>query len=175
MIDYLKAGFTVLAPKQTFESKGLMLNNSKIAESLKGYKLGNFKVVPFDLNHDVPCNGYIIDHADMGRLIFITDTYLCKYKFSDVKHWLIEANYSDEILDGRNCAYKNRVYTSHLSIDNTKGILKANDLSKTNTIILCHLSDGNSNEKKFISDIQRETGIITIAADRNVQIELTNV
>lgn len=175
VLDYLKAGIKVLSNSDTFNTKGIIHHLAKPVQPLKGYLLGNFKVIPFELKHDVTCYGYIIDHIEMGRLVFITDTFYSAYKFPEVRHWLIEANYSDDILNSRDCAYKNRVYTSHMSIDNTKALLKANDLSKTNTIILCHLSDGNSNEKQFINEIMYEFGVITIAADKNVQINLNSL
>jgi ribonuclease BN (tRNA processing enzyme) len=165
----------VLSGIETFKAKGVTHHNAKSVESLKGYQLGNFKIIPFDLKHDVPCFGYIIDNPDMGRLVFITDTFLCKYKFPDVNHWLIEANYSDEILERSSSPYKNRVYTSHLSIDTAKGILKSNNLSKTGIIILCHLSDGHSNEREFIKQIQEEFGVISVVADKGLTVNLTSV
>jgi len=173
--EFLQYGVTVLSGKETFKAKGIKHHNAKDIEPLKGYQLGNFKVIPFDLKHDVPCLGYIIDNPDMGRLVFITDTFLCKYKFPDVNHWLIEANYSDEILEKSSSHYKNRVYTSHLSIDTAKGILKANNLSKTGIIILCHLSDGHSNEREFIKQIQEEFGVISVVADKGLTVNLTSV
>jgi len=45
------------------------------------YKIGGFSIIPFAVQHDVPCYGYLIDHADTGRVLFLTDTYYCKYFF----------------------------------------------------------------------------------------------
>jgi len=173
--DYLELGIVVVSGEETFEAKGIVNHNAKPVKALKSYKLGNFKIIPFDLKHDVPCFGYLIDHDEMGRLIFITDTYLCKYTFPNVNHWLVEANYSDDILSRSNCPYKRRVYTSHMSLETAKSMLLANDLSKTGVIVLCHLSDGHSDEKRFVQEVQEQFGIAVVAANKNVTVNLTKV
>ena len=54
-------------------------------------------------------------------------------------------------------------------------MLLANDLSKTGVIILCHLSDGHSDEKRFVQEVQEQFGIAVAAANKNVTVNLTKV
>ena len=68
-------------------------------------------------------------------------------------------------------ALRRRVITSHMSIDNTIGILKRHDLTKTKDILLIHLSDGNSNEKEFITKVRRATGKTTRAASPGMELD----
>lgn len=63
-------------------------------------------------------------------------------------------------------------YPSHIGLDTTIEFLKANDLSKTEAILLMHLSDGNSNEKQFVDIIRKQTGIPTYALDKNSKYTL---
>ena len=179
-LEYLKMGFPVLSPEAVYKSKGLsvMPPFAKVVQPGKGYKVGNFKVNPFEVQHDVPAFGYQVDHPDMGRLIFLTDTFYCEHIFSDVCHWLIEANYADDILD-RNIAdgrmppsMRPRLLKSHMELETTKGALSTNDLKKTQNIVLIHLSDGNSDENRFVREITGLTGKPVIAAKKGVELWL---
>lgn len=179
-MEYLSMGFPVLSPEDVYRHKGysVMPPFAKIVQPGHGYKVGNFKVIPFEVQHDVPAFGYQIDHLDMGRLIFLTDTYYCEYIFGDVCHWLIEANYADDILD-RNIAdgrmppsMRPRLLKSHMELETTKGVLSTNDLKKTQNIVLIHLSDGNSDENRFVREIAGLTGKPVVAAKKGVELWL---
>lgn len=175
MSEYLKAGINVASTIETFK------NNSHFAVPIVHnvkYKFGEFTVKPFKLKHDVPCFGYIIQHEEMGNLVFITDTHYTKYKFPNVNHFLIECNYDQNILDehilnGRlPSVVRNRVMESHISLQTCKKLLQANDLSKVLNIVLLHLSDGNSHAENFINEIQELTGKRTFVADKGLVIDL---
>ena len=174
--EYAQAGLKVLAPVDVFLAPH---NNYRPVQPGKGYTLGRFQVIPFQVEHDVPCYGYIVNHPDTGKIVFLTDTYLSKYTFKDVNHFLVEANYCDEILDeniskGRvHPSQKQRLFMTHMELKTTKELLKANDLSQTRTIVLIHLSDGNSHQDRFISEIKDLTGKPVYAADNGFEIDLT--
>lgn len=176
--EYLKIGFPVLSPEAVYKSKGfsVMPPFVKVVQPGKGYKVGNFKIIPFEVQHDVPAFGYQVDHPDMGRLVFLTDTFYCEYTFDNVSIWLIEANYADDILD-RNIAegrtppsMRPRLLKSHMELETTKGILQTNDMKHTQDIVLIHLSDGNSDEARFVREIVGLTGKPTIAAKKGVDL-----
>lgn len=175
--EYTDAGITLLTLEDVIQVK--QLGNSAIPITLgKGYILGGFKILPFSVLHDVPCVGFHIQHKEFGKLLFFTDTYAMQYNFKGINYWLIEANYSDDILNDNIIngrvpqVMRKRLLTSHLSLDNAIGILKRSDLSQTKHIVLIHLSDGNSNEKEFIKAVRRATGKRTIAAKKGIEIEL---
>ena len=147
-------------------------------KSEEQFKVGGFTILPFGTQHDAaePL-GFLISHEDMGKLLFATDTYYIQYKFNGLKHILIEANYSKEILqnnieNGLNSSLAKRLFTSHFSLENVKEFLKASDLSKCETITLIHLSDGNSNTAQFKNEIERLTGKPVYIADKGLEIEL---
>lgn len=172
--EFLSMGIHVLSPDTVYKSKGYtsLPPFAKIVEPGKGYKVGGFKIIPFDVQHDVPAYGYQIDHEDSGRIIFLTDTFMCEYTFDNVSHWLIEANYADDILDERISSgdvppsMRPRLLKSHMELETTKGILSANDLGDTRNIVLIHLSDGNSDEERFIREITGLTGKPVYAANK---------
>lgn len=177
-MEFLCMGFPVLSPEAVYKNKGnaVMPTFAKIVQPGHGYKVGDFKVIPFEVQHDVPAFGYQIDHPDMGRLVFLTDTFYCEYTFDNVATWLIEANYADDILD-KNIAggrvppsMRSRLLKSHMELETTKGILQTNDLKHTQDIVLIHLSDGNSDEARFVREIVGMTGKPTIAAKKGVDL-----
>ena len=59
---------------------------------------GDFHVQCFPLEHDVPCYGFLITHPEMGKLVYITDTAYCKYRFKNLNHILVECNYDERML-----------------------------------------------------------------------------
>ena len=92
--DMLECGIKVLALDSVFSSvKSANRVFAKVIEPMHGYKVGGFKVFAFPLAHDVPCVGYIIEHDEMGKLLFATDTMMIEYNFSGLNHIMIEANY----------------------------------------------------------------------------------
>lgn len=167
--DYEDAGIPLLALPEVIQAKRL----GRLAKAIqpgKGYIFGNFRVLPFPVMHDVPCEGFLIEHPETGRILFFTDTYAMQYDFTGVSHWMIEANYADDILN-RNInkgslhpEMKKRLHTSHMSLKNAIGILRRSDLSATKDILLIHLSDGNSDQERFKREVRLATGKRTTIA-----------
>lgn len=139
------------------------------------FKLGEFAIMPFAAEHDAnePL-GFLIYHKEMGYLLFLTDSYFCRYKFKELNHILIECNYSMNILEERDIPknLKTRIIKSHFELENLKEFLKATDLKETKEIVLIHLSDGNSNAAGFQEEIERVTAKPIYIADKGLEIEL---
>lgn len=177
--EYADAGITILTGPAVKENKALSLydNRVRVVQPEHGYKVGPFKVIPFEVHHDVPCLGFYISHPECGNVMFITDTYMCDYTFPNLNQVIIEANYSDAILEhniiykGLNPIMRRRLLFSHMEIETTKNILRGLDLSQVVNIVLIHLSDGNSNEKQFVDEISEEFCKNTIAANKEIDID----
>ena len=178
--EMVASGIRVLALEEVFRSHDLLGKAFTLPiVSNKGYKIGNFKILAFLVTHDVPCVGYIITHQDMGKLLFITDTVTLDYSIPGLNHIMIEANYADDIVEKRieaglmPISMRPRLLNSHMEISQTKAILAENDLSQVDNIVLIHLSDGNSDEKRFVREIRELTGKPVYAADAGMTIELS--
>lgn len=177
--DLIKAGIDVYATYGTHvEMETDKGRKAFIVVPGQQFSLGNFQIKAFDIQHDTkePV-GYMIRHEETGDILFLTDTYYCKYKFPPMHNIIIEANYCQKILDvrlknGENPKFlRDRVITSHFSIDNCKELLKANDLSKVNNIVLIHLSDGNSDSRRFKKEVEELTGKIVHVAEPGLVID----
>jgi phosphoribosyl 1,2-cyclic phosphodiesterase len=173
-----KIGMNIYSCQSVTEKYNSVYTPITTIEKNKTYQIGSFKVLPFEAKHDVECYSFLIEHPECGKIVFITDSYYCKYTFKDVKHWIIEANYSKKIIDekiekhGINHFLKDRILKSHLSLENCIATLKANDLSKTQNIILIHLSDSNSNEKEFKKEIEQQVQRFCQVANNGMNINL---
>jgi phosphoribosyl 1,2-cyclic phosphodiesterase len=178
--DSVDAGIFTLALRDVFEAKNIDTRNSraKVIEFGKGYIFGGFKVVPFPAFHDVECAGFIIDHADCGRIMFLTDSCKCDYKFSGLNHIMIECNYHtakliENINTGKTPAsQRERLMATHMELNTCKEYLSSIDLSGVQNIMLLHLSNDNSNERYFVAEIQKLTGKPVYAAYPGLDITL---
>lgn len=170
-------GIDLYASKQTYKEIGITKNHrTKEIEAKKAFTVGGFRIMPFSVNHDVECLGFLIDHEECGRLLFITDTYYCRYKFNNLNNIVIEANYSDKIIDKKlkqQGFLRDRIIKSHFSLENCIELLKANDLSKVNNIVLIHLSDSNSDAELFKEEVQKAAGVNTTIAANDISIEIS--
>lgn len=142
-------------------------------------QVGSFSVLPFEAQHDArePL-GFLIEHHEMGRLVFLTDSYLLKYKFSGVTHWMIECNYSQELIEERlvsgalHPAQYKRTLKSHMSLDACRTTLLRHDLRTARQVILLHLSDGNADEELCRRTIHDATGLPTVVAAPRLQLNI---
>jgi len=176
--EYLKAGIDVcssIGTLNTFKSEST--HRMRVMTKNKKYNVGEFTVMPFDITHDAPEPfGFLIKHDECGLVLFVTDTMYLKYKFPGLNQIIIECNYSQDILDSRLSGgdtiemVRNRVISSHMSFETCKDVLRANDLTGVNNIVLIHLSDGNSDAKLFKNKIENLTGKTVTIGDSGVTI-----
>ena len=160
----LKRGMTIYMSQGTKDGMSLKNTQIRIIKSKEQFRIGTWTVLPFDVQHDVnePL-GFLLQSDNGDKLLFATDTYYIKYKFTGLTHLMIECNYDQQTLDsnlasGLHPAQYRRVMKSHFSLENLLEFFKANDMSKVEEIHLLHLSDSNSNETYIRQAVARATG-----------------
>lgn len=164
-----------------FNSMGISVFKPYIIE--KPMKIGNgyFRVQAFDLttldgswthtNADgTPCPiyGFLITHKEMGRMLYITDCELVKWKFKDINHILLGVNYDNDLIDNEDPAKVNHVYRGHMSIDTACNFVKANNSKDLKNVIMCHLSSENADSDSFIEKMKK------VARNANVDVAEPN-
>lgn len=157
--DYVDSGIVTGMTKavaEQFEYKHFV----RVWQRAKLYEFGNFKVSIFPVNHDVECYGFYIWHPEIERMVFITDTEYCKYTFPYLNHIMVEANYSQKIIDDNVAtgdipeSLRNRIMKSHMSYDTAKRLVEVNKTMSLYNVCLLHLSGHNSDRKAFREDMQ---------------------
>lgn len=170
--DYYIRGIRCITSKGTWDALGI--NNDCGVKPMEPIKTYSYTIMPFDVQHDAaePL-GFLIRYNVTGEtLVYATDTYYLKYTFPGVNYWLIECNYCDDLIDGEtDVALRNRLKESHMSLKRLKDVFKANDMRDAGKIILCHLSDKRSDEKRMVQEIRELTCVETVAANAGMLIE----
>lgn len=151
---------------EDFEAMGIQILAPYLGDSCKPINMGGFTVKPFDLTTidgswthtnadgtECPCYGFLITHKEMGKLLYITDTELIKWRFKDINHILLGVNYDKDLVDADN-PKTNHVFRGHLSIDTACDFVKANYSDSLQNVIMCHLSSENSDKDSFITKMK---------------------
>jgi len=174
----LPLGVSIYTPSHIRTSLGGNMERIKTLETKTINQVGNFKVMPFENYHTesngeyCPCVGYLIYHAEIGKVLFATDTRKLKYCFNDLKHILVECNYAEDILiSSEDKQGLERVVRSHMSLENLKETLKTWNLTNTKDITLLHLSERNGNPDRFKQEIADLTGKTVNIAEKGVVLE----
>ncbi|MDT8980013.1 MBL fold metallo-hydrolase [Paenibacillus sp. chi10] len=171
--DLMKAGINVYTGQGTTEALGLSGHRIRPVAARQQFTIGTWTILPFEVEHDAaePL-GFILANRSGDKLLFATDTYYIRYRFAGLTHIMIECNYSIKILRENIAAgrvpavMKNRLLRSHFSLENIKEFIRANDMRRVQEIWLLHLSDKNSDEELFKSEIQALTGKQVMIARR---------
>lgn len=127
---------------------------------------GAFRIQSFDLTtvdgrwthtdaNGEPCPifGFLITHPEMGKMLYITDCEVIKWKFKDINHILLGVNYDKDLVDADN-PKANHVFRGHLSIDTACDFVKANNSDSLQNVIMCHLSSENADKDSFIEKMK---------------------
>lgn len=117
---------------------------------------------------ECPCYGFLITHPEMGRMLYITDTELIKWRFKDISHILLGVNYDKDLIDRDNTGKANHVFRGHLSIDTACDFVKANYSDSLQNVIMCHLSAENADSDSFIEKMKK------VACGANVDVAERN-
>ena len=178
--SYLQGGIKVLSSSSVLIGVDQKYNYlCKEVKAGQGYKIGNFRILPFDLEHDVPCLGFLVNHPETGTIMFLTDSYLSEYVFPGLSHIMLEINYADHILEQNilsgsvHPSMRPRLLQTHMELQTAKSILLANDLSQVKNILLIHLSAQNSSERLFVDEITKTTGKQVFAAKKGLELNFS--
>lgn len=176
-------GMTLYASSGTLTALGL--NDGTRVRTLQAMMprwIGEWTVRPFPVIHDAQQPlGYIIEHPECGKILFITDTRYVPYSFKaqGLDHIMVEANYSDDILDDNVLIDRlpmdraTRVRHTHMSLRSACELVKANETAALKTVILLHLSEGNSDAERFAREAAKSALLAKVyVATAGLSIEL---
>lgn len=163
--DVLRAGVDLYATQGTSDALGLDGHRLRPIRAREQAQIGTWTVLPFETVHDAaePV-GFLLASQTGAKVLYLTDSAYCRYRFRGLTHLLVEANWSRDILQ-RNVesgsldpALARRIMRNHMSLERLLEMLKANDLSQVREIHLLHLSDGNSDADLFRRRVMAATG-----------------
>ena len=162
---YAALGMRIYASKGTIAGlHGTFPTGSvRAIQPMHPFRAGDFYVRPFDVRHDAaePL-GFIIEHEECGRVLFITDTNFCPYSFREfaLDHIMVEANYDEAVLDANvangliEAQQAVRTKRSHLSLRDARELVDANQTNALKTVTLIHLSSNNADRRLFVKRME---------------------
>lgn len=164
--ELARLGMDIYTSAGTIEACGLTGHRIRQVKALAEINVGTFHVLPFDVQHDAPEPlGFLFTSTETGeKLLYFTDTYYIKYRFQGLTHIMAECNYDAESMRRSvEAGYiplelVPRLVKSHMSLEHLIELLKANDLRSVRQIYLLHLSNNNSDERRYREEIQKQTG-----------------
>lgn len=169
--DLLRAAVTVYMPPGEISAAGIAphhrLRPLRAENDLyQPISARSFVIQPFRVEHDTPEPvGYLLASSKTGeRLLYFTDTFFVRNRFSGLTHIIGEVNYNRDVLwqhvtDGQTPAVRaKRLFASHMSLDTFLDFLRSNDISKLQQIYVCHMSDDHGDAAATRETIQRLTG-----------------
>ena len=169
--DFKKMGFPVFMPYE--DKKPMTLGGFKVCAIPMTDLQGNWMHTNAD-GSECPCYGFLIEHSELGRMLYITDTELIKWKFRDINHILISCNYQKKYIEDENLAKRNHVFRGHMELETVKEFIKANDSDSLQNIILCHLSNDNANPEECKAEVEKVAKCPVYVARKGLEIELRN-
>ena len=172
--EYIDNGIDIYSNPDAIE----ILGEGTMLRTGTSHTISSFTVTPFSVDHDVMNYGYLIYHHEMGTLCFATDCYNISSIIKGVNHWLIEANYDDNIVlynllyGVTDRAQYKRLMLAHFSLDNCIKYLHDCNAEKSSDITLIHLSSRNSYGEAFKRIISQEFGVPCNIAMHGLKIML---
>lgn len=171
--EYARAGIPVFEPFRN-DGKTLSFGNSqfRIMAFPNQSKDGHW----FHGNNDgseCPCYGFHIYHPDIGNMVYVSDTECVRWRFKDINHILVEANYSDDLVE-RDAVNREHVLRGHMSLKTALDFISTNDNPNLRTVCLLHLSASNSDADLFLQKT-RETikyGADCYIAEKGLEVDL---
>lgn len=170
--DFINMGIPVFAPYLSLESMKM--------ETEFNIRMFDLTTIDGSWTHTdangepCPIFGFLITHPEMGRMLYITDCELIKWKFKDINHILLGVNYDKDLVDTDN-PKANHVFRGHLSIDTACDFVRANDSDSLQNVIMCHLSSENADKDSFVEKMKNAVnGANVDVAERNKEWLLAN-
>lgn len=171
--DFENMGIPVFKPYENKEPINLKGWNGTIQAFDLTDKDGKFMHTNAD-GSECQCYGFLITHPDLGRMLYITDTELVKWRFKDINHILISCNYQKKYIEDENLAKRNHVFRGHMELETVKEFIKANNSDSLQNIILCHLSNDNANPEECKAEVEKVAKCPVYVAGKGLEVELRN-
>lgn len=132
--------------------------------------IGAFKVLPFDVPHDIPTLGFLIEGPSGEKCFFCTDAGFIPVKPDGCQILCVEANFDLAIMKGNNIngARQARTYKGHNDISRLERwfdqMIEGGHLASVREIHLLHLSSTNADAFAFLERVQKKTGKLCFIA-----------
>lgn len=155
-------------------------NMAEVHKVKDQFTVGPWMVIAFKAEHDAaePLGFLLYHQIEKIKILYLTDSVGCKYRFVGLTHIMIECNYVLEVINSNlrcgevNKPLTDRILRSHIGLETLIPWLKGLDLSNLRKIILVHISDRNSDVDRMKKEVEQAAFAETIIARAGQVIDL---
>lgn len=147
----------------------------EVMQEMKKTSIGGFRVMPLSVPHSCQCYAFLIEHNDIGRLLFCTDCTKFNYRLKNITHIMIECNYDKDVIIDNMCNGQSSMskYENHMEIDDTISSIMNNYSPSLLSVLLIHMSKHNSIPDDMRNKVSDITGIKDVSvAERGLRYSL---
>lgn len=135
----------------------------------KKTRVGGFLVQPFEVPHNVPNYGFLIESPGGERIVFVTDAKECRRRFRDIDCALVECNHDAETMaEDAFAGDAGRSHPeNHLGLEECKAFCRANAGTRLKQVVLIHMSGHNVDAARAVGEISDALPGIRVSAARH--------
>lgn len=184
--EFRNMGISVMAP---YEKEYWHIGEyGKLPETITLHNKSDFSIKAFALTNtnerfmhtnndgsECPCYGFLIENPEIGKLLYITDTELVKWRFSGINHILISCNYDKDLIPKDHPA-REHIFRGHMELQTVKEFVKANKSDALRNVILCHLGPETTIADECVAEVQKVAGTANVdvaEAGKSWELSLT--
>ena len=143
------------------------------------FNMGDYLVRSWDVEHDVRNWAYLLYHKPTKhKIAYMTDFSYTKLVPATVDTLILEISYIDDIIESKQNELGDRylrLVKYHNSLRRAKELLQKmmdSEGYKLKNLIICHLSDKNSDAERIKQELFELTGIMPVIADKGTEVTL---
>lgn len=165
--ELIRRGIPVFFGEKVYEEllKEGSIRGIELLPSAQKTFIGGFAVQPFEVAHNVPNYGFLIETPTKERIVFVTDAMYCSLNFKNLDCIMVECNHDDDtLIDNFVNAEQSRSHPEHhMGLEDCIDFCKRNTSISTKQIILIHLSHQNINEDFALKSVQDALPLVKVA------------
>lgn len=134
--------------------------------------INGISVAMFDVNHDAnEPTGFVIN-VNGQKCLYVTDTFKVNYRFKGINTFLVEANYSRELLEEWYTSSKSgrivgrRLSRAHFEVRDSIDFVSKSLDSSTESVYLIHISTNDGDPDLFLDMFQKEIPVPIYVCNR---------
>lgn len=165
--EFIRRGIPVFFGETVYEEllkEGLIRGIKPLPSAQKTF-IGGFVVQPFEVAHNVPNYGFLIETPTKERIVFVTDAMYCSLNFKNIDCIMVEANHDDDtLIDNFVNAEQSRSHPEHhMGLEDCIDFCRRNSSISTKQIILIHMSHTNINEDFALKSVQDALPLVRVS------------
>lgn len=165
--EFIRRGIPVFFGEKVYEEllkEGSIKGIKPLPTAHKTF-IGGFAVQPFEVAHNVPNYGFLIETPTKERIVFVTDAMYCSLNFKNLDCIMVECNHDDDtLIDNFVNNEQSRSHPEHhMGLEDCIDFCRRNSSISTKQIILIHMSHTNINEEFALKSVQDALPLVKVS------------